>query len=121
MNADYSRRLFLKKAIAGIPFVTGIAILAGSCNNSGTNNKPKDDNTATFKSCDDLSGLSAEEKDARIKLHYVDKSPVKSKMCRICTLYIPAKEGMECGGCTLLKGPIHPEGTCIYFTPKEEV
>ncbi len=68
--------------------------------------------------CNDTSGLSAGEKQGRDALKYVDKSTMPNKNCLNCGLYkAPAKAG-ECGGCTILKGPIHPEGYCTGWSPK---
>ena len=67
--------------------------------------------------CTDTSGLTAEEAAVRTTLAYVDKSPDPSKPCSGCALYKPAGEG-QCGGCQVMKGPIHPEGTCKSWVKK---
>lgn len=68
-------------------------------------------------SCNDVSGLSEAELSARTALQYVDKSP-KPEECDACALYQPAPEASACGGCQIVKGPIHPKGYCTAFAPK---
>ncbi len=68
--------------------------------------------------CDDVSGLKKEEIEQRKALKYTDNSPEKGKLCSNCALYVPAKPGSQCGGCTLIKGPISPNGWCTSWIPK---
>ncbi len=68
--------------------------------------------------CDNVSGLTKEEIEQRKALKYVDNSPEKGKLCSNCALYVPAKAGSQCGGCTLIKGPISPNGWCTSWVPK---
>lgn len=69
-------------------------------------------------SCNDVGGLGDAEKSARSALQYVDRSPQPDKRCEICTLYQPANDVSQCGGCQVVKGPIHPKGYCTAFVPK---
>lgn len=65
--------------------------------------------------CDDVSTLSDPEKMARNALQYTDRTPYPDKKCRDCTHYtVPAME-TQCGGCKVVKGPIHPEGYCTSW------
>jgi hypothetical protein len=69
-------------------------------------------------SCLDVSGLNEDETTARTTLAYADRSADATKSCKACQQYVaPTKDG-ACGGCKLLKGPIHPEGSCKAFAPK---
>jgi len=69
-------------------------------------------------SCLDVSGLSPEEINQRNNVAaYVDLAPDASKKCALCVQYIPAAPN-ACGGCKVVKGPIHPDGTCKLFVPK---
>jgi hypothetical protein len=70
------------------------------------------------ESCNDVSALSDAEKAARSALQYVDKSPYPDKKCKLCNLYLPAAEASQCGGCQVVKGPVHPEGYCTAFVKK---
>jgi len=69
-------------------------------------------------SCTDTSGLTEQELATRENLGYVDESPDPEKLCSNCQFYQPAGEG-ECGGCTLIKGPIHPDGYCNSWVAKQ--
>jgi hypothetical protein len=68
--------------------------------------------------CDETKGLTPEEHGARNALRYADRSPDPKKTCEACTQWIPETQEGVCGGCKLLKGPIHPGGTCRAFAPK---
>lgn len=69
-------------------------------------------------SCNDVSTLGEPEKMARSALQYVDKSPHADKRCDLCSLYQPAGDPASCGGCQVVKGPIHPKGYCTAFAAK---
>jgi hypothetical protein len=68
-------------------------------------------------SCEDVSGLSADDKATRTTNAYVDKAPDAVKTCAKCQLYKPGPEG-QCAGCQLVKGPINPNGYCKSFVAK---
>jgi hypothetical protein len=69
-------------------------------------------------SCTDTSGLTPDDlKTRRELLVYVDKSPDPTKKCSACALYKPAAPN-TCGACSLVKGPINPDGSCKSFAPK---
>jgi hypothetical protein len=61
--------------------------------------------------------LSSEAQKMRDNLKYVDSGPEPAKYCDVCVQYRPGASG-QCGKCSLLEGPIHPEGTCTAFSPK---
>ena len=69
-------------------------------------------------SCQDTTGLSDADKGTRTTLQYTDRAPSSDKQCHVCSFYQPAPEPTKCGGCTLVKGPIHPNGYCTAFAPK---
>ena len=69
-------------------------------------------------SCNDVSALGDAEKSARSALQYVDRSPQADKHCDQCSLYQPASDPAACGGCQVVKGPIHPKGYCTAFAAK---
>jgi High potential iron-sulfur protein len=69
-------------------------------------------------SCTDVGSLSEAEKMARSALQYVDKSPQADKHCQICNLYQAPSDPSQCGGCQVVKGPIHPKGYCTAFVAK---
>ena len=44
-------------------------------------------------------------------------TPDPNKACAQCKQWAPPKSEGSCGGCKLLGGPIHPQGTCKAFAP----
>jgi hypothetical protein len=68
--------------------------------------------------CTDLAGVPAADAQTRTTLGYVDRATDQSKVCLKCVQYVePTSEG-QCGGCKVLKGPIHPLGGCNAFSAK---
>jgi hypothetical protein len=59
--------------------------------------------------------MGADELRVRATLGYVDQTSDPAKPCVRCTQYIPATGGDHCGGCKIMKGPIHPNGYCKAF------
>lgn len=68
--------------------------------------------------CTDVSGLAPGEAQTRVAMEYVDRSPQADKTCVKCAQWIDAPSADQCGGCKVLKGPIHPDGYCKLFAPK---
>jgi hypothetical protein len=66
-------------------------------------------------SCGDTSGLASDEIAARNSLGYADRSPKAAEQCVNCRQYVPASSADACGACKIMKGPIHPQGTCRAF------
>ncbi|HEY2407600.1 MAG TPA: hypothetical protein VGI10_16440 [Polyangiaceae bacterium] len=66
--------------------------------------------------CADTSTLSSEALTARQALGYLDISSDPTKYCELCQQYVPAAD--QCGECKVLKGPIHPRGTCRAFVAR---
>jgi hypothetical protein len=65
--------------------------------------------------CADVSGLTEQEKQTRVSNAYVGKSTTEGKFCSNCSLFI---EGRPCGTCSLVKGPINPDGYCTAWVAK---
>lgn len=65
--------------------------------------------------CSDGAGLSAQDRETRTKFAYTDRSSDITRLCDKCTHFTP---GEKCGGCKVLPGPIHPQGTCTLFSPR---
>ena len=98
-----SRRVFLTViSTAGAAAATGLLAACGA----------KKEFT-----CTDTAGLSAEEKTMRDTVKYVDRSTTPGKKCENCQQFKPAAAG-QCGGCNVVKGPIHPDGFCTLWSQK---
>lgn len=63
------------------------------------------------------SQLGPEDAKLRETLKYTDHSADPQKLCNACQQYLPNTDA-DCGGCKLMKGLIHPAGTCIAFAAK---
>jgi hypothetical protein len=100
-----NRRHFFKEAGLIGAAAAGAALALSACGKGGGAE------AAPF-TCTDTAGLSEAELGARMEAEYVDKSPVAGKDCKGCALYNKAASAGTCGGCKVVKGPIHPNGYC---------
>ena len=66
--------------------------------------------------CTDVTGIAEADRAVRTALVYADRSPSPDKECVRCVQYLEADEG--CGSCKIMRGPIHPRGTCKSFAAK---
>jgi hypothetical protein len=66
--------------------------------------------------CESDNSLSPIDREARAGVGYVLSADDPKKACRLCTYWI-SPAGDRCGGCKVLRGEIHPEGTCRLFVP----
>lgn len=73
---------------------------------------------AAPESCNETQALEADDRSARSALSYADRAADISKCCKGCTQWVAPGTDGSCGGCKLLKGPIHPDGSCKAFAPK---
>ncbi len=100
MSQKLDRRAFLERAA-----MLGAASMVGGAFVSACS-KPQ-------FTCTDVSGLSEEDTTKRTQLQYVDSTPRQGMACNNCSFYTAAESG--CGGCSILAGPIHPEGWCASW------
>jgi hypothetical protein len=100
-----SRRDLLRKTLAVGAAVAGSGALLACSKDEGL-------------SCQDVSGLSADEQQRRTALQYTDKTPKPEQTCDNCQFY-QAKAADQCGGCTILPGPVHPKGWCASWAAKQ--
>jgi len=116
-----SRRNFLAKMTAATGASFGLAGILSGCGGGGEADtatpaaEPEAAAPAAQASCTDVSGLTDAEASMRNTLGYVDSSTEDGKTCANCALYTAAAAGESCGGCTLLKGPINPNGYCVSW------
>lgn len=69
--------------------------------------------------CSDLTGLSEADIKGRDALGYIAKSETEGQVCTNCNFWQEPAEGSPCGGCQLMKGPIHPDGWCKSWFAKK--
>jgi hypothetical protein len=65
-----------------------------------------------------VAGLSTEDVLARRKLAYADIANDARKACISCQQFVSPTEDDQCGGCKILRGPIHPGGSCKAFVER---
>ncbi len=68
--------------------------------------------------CTDTTGLRPEEITTRTALAYTDVAAEPAKNCTGCQLYKAAGPD-QCGTCTVIKGPVHPNGSCKSWAAKQ--
>ncbi len=121
---DISRRDFIQRLSLFGAAGVGASMLA-AC--GGEKQAPADEpapaaeetTAAEGFTCTDTSGLTEQELTMRNETFmYVDTSTEEGKTCDNCALYVAAAEGQQCGTCTIIKGPIHPDGYCTSWAAK---
>lgn len=115
MKEVCGRREFIRRYAIPGSFI-GVAAALIRCNSSGSSSGSGEKSTAP-ESCEDLSGVSENDRQIREKAAYVTVSPQPEKTCSNCHLYLPPSEGKACGGCMLFKGPVLASGYCTYWVP----
>jgi hypothetical protein len=121
MNHFTNRRLFVRNCLAwGTAAMGGgvLAACAGAQKTPVTKTEISKADTAAADPCSDLTGVDPTDVQKRKSLGYTNKSPLPDSQCDNCKLWVPAKEGKECGGCLLFTGPVNPEGHCTYWAPQ---
>ncbi len=123
-NKDLTRRDFLLRAsVLGAAAVGGSSVLAacGGKESAPAQAPPAASETPATAAagCNDLTGLTDQEKQMRTALKYVDVTPEAAKRCDNCQLYIEPEGGAPCGGCKILKGPVAPAGYCTSWAAKQ--
>ncbi len=122
LEKKMDRRSFLLKAsVAGLT-VAGMTLGLTACS-GGDDSKPAAKaqaaktpaNKAGSDPCNDLSGLNKDEVATRTTFKYVEVAEDPAKVCTNCNFWEPPIDGAQCGGCTLVKGPIHPGGGCMSW------
>ena len=68
--------------------------------------------------CNDTSKLTPDEQATRTTFKYQPVAKDPTKLCVTCNFWIPDPKNGLCGGCTLVKGPIHPKASCMSWAEK---
>ena len=68
--------------------------------------------------CTSVEGLTAEESATRSRLAYSDVARDPNKTCATCQQFVPPSTGSGCGTCKIMKGPVHPGGSCKSYAAK---
>lgn len=67
--------------------------------------------------CSDVSGLSAADASFRSGQGYTERSTRSGRNCAGCNFYTAAGAN-ACGTCTVVRGPINPEGYCNLWVAR---
>ncbi len=116
----FSRREFLFNSLAPLAGFVVMGSFLSSYKSSDQSAKEQGGLKKKADPCNDLSGLTEEEKRIRTELEYVAISPFPDKVCDNCAVWIKPEEGQECGGCEIMAGPVHPKGYCVSWLAIEE-
>nr|WP_295930540.1 high-potential iron-sulfur protein [uncultured Dyadobacter sp.] len=115
MSTISNRRAFLQNCLSAGALAVG-GMLA-QCTSSKKVPVTKAVDTKAVP-CSDLTDVDPTDVEKRKSLGYTNQSPLPDSQCDNCKLWVPAKEGQECGGCLLFAGPVNPGGHCTYWAPQ---
>lgn len=101
--SEISRRDALKRSLT---VLVGLPLVLEACKKDGDG-----------LTCTNTSGLSPQDLATRTTFNYADRATDPNKKCNRCQLFQAAAPG-QCGGCTLVKGPVNPEGGCTAFVAR---
>lgn len=110
MSEMVSRRGFMRKAVGVSALGIGAGLVLTACG--------KGEGGGAAAGCNDVSGLAEADKAMRTSNNYVEAAADPAKACDGCQLWVAAAAGAACGGCTVIKGPINPKGSCNLFSKK---
>lgn len=105
------RELFRRSAVLGAVAAGGGSLLA-ACGDDGNGGEGE-------LTCTDTSGLKQAQIQTRKSLKYTDTSTKKDQNCANCNFYKAPQQKGGCGTCTVVPGPIHPEGWCSSWAKKQ--
>ncbi|MDX2474699.1 MAG: hypothetical protein QNL91_13440 [Candidatus Krumholzibacteria bacterium] len=124
----YDRRQFIQQAggfgLAGIAAITGLMAQSGCGADkevekaAATPHNAIEAAKAVADPCNDLATLTKDELVTRTTFKYETQATDPTKLCNTCNFWQPSTKGELCGGCTLVKGPIHPLGSCMSWVEK---
>lgn len=66
--------------------------------------------------CNDESSLSTADRDARRASGYTERASDATRACTGCNFYTATPNA--CGSCVVVRGPIHPAGSCNLFVAR---
>jgi len=129
LKRKYGRRQFMRRSGGyGLVFVaaaSGLGFLNG-CNGKQEAEPKVDAQPGQYKSaleaaqeaadpCNDTSSLTDSALATRETFEYESRSADGTDLCRTCDFWRPSPTAGLCGTCTIVKGPVHPLGTCISW------
>ena len=123
ITGTLDRRTFIFKG--GVAGLAGLGLLFGltACGRGQDEEQTRDTAARQAVSggdhpCGDPSTYGEEAWTTRQTFAYQEKSPDPAKTCAKCHFWQAPEGDGPCGGCTLVKGPINPQGTCRSWVEK---
>jgi hypothetical protein len=120
-----SRRTFINKSVCTVSAMPAIALFLNACNNATESKQTevkkteeKPEAKAAADPCNDFTGVTEADMQARQKMGYVKASPIAESKCQNCQLFLPYKDSPGCGKCQLFKGPVLTGAYCTYWAPQ---
>jgi hypothetical protein len=101
-----SKTLSRRELLFGASSAAGVLALLSACGKE----KPF--------ACTFVDGLTPDEILTRTKLAYSDVAADPNKACVLCQQFVPSPTGGGCGTCKIMKGPVHPGGSCKSYAAK---
>ncbi len=124
-TTNFGRRRFIRQVglcgLAGAATAGGLTVLSGCEGKEAAEKAAAQPHNAVKAAqeaadpCNDLSSLTQPELAVRETFEYEARSADGTDLCRTCEFWRPAADGGPCGTCTIVKGPVHPLGTCISW------
>ena len=121
----HSRRNFINNSIRTVTAFPVVALFLNACNSAtesktATESKKEEQKPAAKATdpCEDFTGVTEADLQARQKMGYVKASPIAESKCQNCQLFLPFKDSPGCGKCQLFKGPVLTGAYCTYWAPQ---
>ena len=120
MKKEISRSQFIQRlSMLGLGAVGLGGVLSGCGSDNETQSGAETQaKTAAPDPCADLAGLTEADLNIRKTFEYVAETPIPEKLCDNCQFWTVPAAGSPCGGCQIIKGPIHYKGYCKQWVAK---
>jgi hypothetical protein len=113
-----TRRQFIQR-VAILGAAVGVAPILAACGKDADDAAKPAVGAATGPlDCSDVSKLTDAEKKTRTDLQYVEASVKPDQNCTNCQQHTAGADANTCGTCTLVPGPINPNGWCSTWVLK---
>lgn len=121
MKDKFTRKDFLKRISMLFAGVAGAGSIITACGGGEAPEAKKAAPPPKKKAdpCSDYSGLTQAEIDIRSNFNYLKVSPDPAKLCDNCFYWTEPEGDSPCGGCTIIKGPIHAKGYCNQWAVQQ--
>ncbi len=105
---EIGRRGVMKRALTVLGVATAAPHLLAACGSEESGGL----------TCTDTTGLAPAAVTTRTSQAYSDSSADPNKKCTDCNFFTAGQAG-QCGTCSVIQGPIHPDGTCNLWAARQ--